>query len=196
MGVDYGAPDGPRAPTALPPKLDSWLERMDATHVGYVLKRFVSGDKAATSKAARIGAITRAISTKAQLDKVIAGLSPLEHTLLWQVKQAGGMLDGWQLVAVALMLNMDPPERLSTSTQIYGRPLSDELPGRGYLVGMLRDGLLLPASTSTLWSGRSYYYDSDPTSVVWADGVIDNPANQPIAAGDTAHYLPFSEWLS
>ena len=34
------------------------------------------------------------------------------------------------------------------------------------------------------------------TSVVWADGVIDNPANQPIAAGDTAHYLPFSEWLS
>ena len=34
------------------------------------------------------------------------------------------------------------------------------------------------------------------TSVVWADGVIDNPANQPIAAGDTAHYLPFSDWLS
>lgn len=34
------------------------------------------------------------------------------------------------------------------------------------------------------------------TSVVWADGVIDNPANQPIAAGDTAHYLPLSEWLS
>ena len=34
------------------------------------------------------------------------------------------------------------------------------------------------------------------TSAVWGDGVVDNPAGQIIRAGDTVHYLPFSELLS
>ena len=34
------------------------------------------------------------------------------------------------------------------------------------------------------------------TSVVWADGVIDNPAGQTIAHGDVVHFWPFSGWLS
>ena len=34
------------------------------------------------------------------------------------------------------------------------------------------------------------------TSVVWGDGVVDNPAGQTIAKGDEVHFLPFSEWLS
>ena len=33
------------------------------------------------------------------------------------------------------------------------------------------------------------------TSVVWGDGVVDNPAGQTIAKGDEVHFLPFSEWL-
>ena len=33
------------------------------------------------------------------------------------------------------------------------------------------------------------------TSCVWADGLVDNPAGQAIAAGDTVSYLPFSELL-
>lgn len=34
------------------------------------------------------------------------------------------------------------------------------------------------------------------TSVVWGDGVIDNPAGQTIAHGDEVHFWPFSGWLS
>ena len=34
------------------------------------------------------------------------------------------------------------------------------------------------------------------TSTVWADGVVDNPAGQAIARGDTVAYLPFAELLA
>ena len=33
------------------------------------------------------------------------------------------------------------------------------------------------------------------TSCAWADGLVDNPADQPIAAGDSVRFLPFSELL-
>jgi molybdopterin molybdotransferase len=31
------------------------------------------------------------------------------------------------------------------------------------------------------------------TSVVWADGLVDNPASRAIARGDSVHFLPLSE---
>ena len=34
------------------------------------------------------------------------------------------------------------------------------------------------------------------TSAVWADGLIDNPASQPITRGDAVRFLPFSELMS
>ena len=34
------------------------------------------------------------------------------------------------------------------------------------------------------------------TSVVWGDGVVDNPAGKTIAHGDLVNFLPFSDWLS
>jgi molybdopterin molybdotransferase len=34
------------------------------------------------------------------------------------------------------------------------------------------------------------------TSAVWADGMVDNPAGQPIAHGDTVQFMPFSALLS
>ena len=34
------------------------------------------------------------------------------------------------------------------------------------------------------------------TSVVWGDGVVDNPAGQAIARGDLVNFLPFSDWLA
>lgn len=34
------------------------------------------------------------------------------------------------------------------------------------------------------------------TSTVWGDGVVDNPAGQVIAQGDTVRYIPFSELLA
>ncbi len=34
------------------------------------------------------------------------------------------------------------------------------------------------------------------TSATWADGLLDNPAGQPIAGGDAVRFLPFSELLS
>ena len=34
------------------------------------------------------------------------------------------------------------------------------------------------------------------TSTVWGDGIVDNPASQPIKAGDTVHFIPFSELLN
>ena len=34
------------------------------------------------------------------------------------------------------------------------------------------------------------------TSVVWGDGVVDNPAEQTIAHGDMLNFWPFSDWLS
>jgi molybdopterin molybdotransferase len=34
------------------------------------------------------------------------------------------------------------------------------------------------------------------TSAVWADGLIDNPAGNPIRSGDTVRFLPYSELLS
>jgi molybdopterin molybdotransferase len=34
------------------------------------------------------------------------------------------------------------------------------------------------------------------TSVVWGDGVVDNPAGQTIARGDLLPFWYFSEWLS
>ena len=34
------------------------------------------------------------------------------------------------------------------------------------------------------------------TSVVWGDGVVDNPAGQTIAKGDTVRYISFAEWLA
>jgi molybdopterin molybdotransferase len=34
------------------------------------------------------------------------------------------------------------------------------------------------------------------TSVVWGDGVVDNPGGQPIAKGDMVSFCSFSEWLS
>jgi molybdopterin molybdotransferase len=33
------------------------------------------------------------------------------------------------------------------------------------------------------------------TSVVWGDGVIDNPSMQAIQHGDWVRYFPFAEWL-
>ena len=33
------------------------------------------------------------------------------------------------------------------------------------------------------------------TSTVWGDGLVDNPPGQTIAAGDTVHFIPFSELL-
>jgi molybdopterin molybdotransferase len=33
------------------------------------------------------------------------------------------------------------------------------------------------------------------TSTVWGDGLVDNPAGQPIRAGDTVRFIPFSELL-
>ena len=34
------------------------------------------------------------------------------------------------------------------------------------------------------------------TSAAWGDGVVDNPAGQTIAAGDTVRFIAFSELLS
>ena len=34
------------------------------------------------------------------------------------------------------------------------------------------------------------------TSAVWGDGVVDNPAGQTIAKGDTVRFISFAEWLS
>ena len=34
------------------------------------------------------------------------------------------------------------------------------------------------------------------TSAAWGDGLVDNPAGQAIARGDTVRFLPFSELLS
>ena len=34
------------------------------------------------------------------------------------------------------------------------------------------------------------------TSVVWGDGVVDNPVGQTIARGDLVNFLPFAEWLA
>ena len=34
------------------------------------------------------------------------------------------------------------------------------------------------------------------TSVVWGDGVVDNPAGHTIARGDSVNFWPFAEWLS
>lgn len=34
------------------------------------------------------------------------------------------------------------------------------------------------------------------TSVVWGDGVVDNPAGQTIAHGDVVNFWPFAEWMS
>ena len=34
------------------------------------------------------------------------------------------------------------------------------------------------------------------TSTAWADGLVDNPPNHPIARGDTVRYLPFTELLA
>lgn len=34
------------------------------------------------------------------------------------------------------------------------------------------------------------------TSVVWGDGVVDNPSGQVVTRGDIVRYIPFSEWLS
>jgi molybdopterin molybdotransferase len=34
------------------------------------------------------------------------------------------------------------------------------------------------------------------TSVVWGDGVVDNPAGQNIVHGDSVNFWPFAEWLS
>ena len=34
------------------------------------------------------------------------------------------------------------------------------------------------------------------TSAVWGDGVVDNPAAQPIRAGESVDYLSFAEWLA
>jgi molybdopterin molybdotransferase len=34
------------------------------------------------------------------------------------------------------------------------------------------------------------------TSAVWADGVVDNPAGQTIAKGDTVQFISFAEWMA
>jgi molybdopterin molybdotransferase len=34
------------------------------------------------------------------------------------------------------------------------------------------------------------------TSVVWGDGVVDNPSGQTIARGDLVNFLPFANWLA
>jgi molybdopterin molybdotransferase len=34
------------------------------------------------------------------------------------------------------------------------------------------------------------------TSVVWGDGLVDNPGGQPIAVGDSLRYVAFSELLA
>jgi len=34
------------------------------------------------------------------------------------------------------------------------------------------------------------------TSVVWGEGVVDNPAGRSIARGDGVDFIPFSDWLA
>jgi molybdopterin molybdotransferase len=33
------------------------------------------------------------------------------------------------------------------------------------------------------------------TSVVWGDGVVDNPGSNAVQSGDLVRFYPFSEWL-
>jgi len=34
------------------------------------------------------------------------------------------------------------------------------------------------------------------TSVVWADGVVDNPPGKVINPGDEVNFIPFTNWMS
>ncbi len=34
------------------------------------------------------------------------------------------------------------------------------------------------------------------TSTVWGDGLVDNPPEHPVRAGDVVHYLPFAALLN
>jgi molybdopterin molybdotransferase len=34
------------------------------------------------------------------------------------------------------------------------------------------------------------------TSTVWADGVVDNPPNNPIRAGDSVRFISLAEWAA
>ncbi|WP_118178911.1 gephyrin-like molybdotransferase Glp [Paraburkholderia phosphatilytica] len=50
-----------------------------------------------------------------------------------------------------------------------------------------------PAGGLDLYSNQS---SAVLTSTVWGDGLIDNPPNHPITAGETVRFIPFSELLN
>ncbi len=141
--------------------LESMLEHMNADQLKQVAKRFNEGanaNRVAESKKA----IRQALSTPAMLDKVVAELSPLERTLLSEVKRRGGAANGWSLIVYAALRGLEPDKRPGTLS-VYKQQLS-RAPGLRYLSVLIRDGLLIPASNVASWFSVYHYYGNQGNS--------------------------------
>ncbi len=147
-----GGADALPADTA---SMDFYLEKMNADQLKCVAKRFnpkANANRVAESK----NVIKKALKKPDAIDKVIAELSPLERTILTELKRRGGEADGWQLIFYAAARGFKPAKSV-TSGSVYKNTLSSD-PGVAFLATLLRDGLVLPASNTASWFSRSYFY--------------------------------------
>ena len=177
--------------------LESMLEHMNADQLKQVAKRFNESANASRVAESR-KAIHQALSKPALLDKVVAELSPLERTLLSEVKRQGGAANGWSLIVYAALRGLEPDKRPGTGS-IYKQQLS-RAPGVGYLGVLIRDGLLIPASNVASWFSVYHLYGSQGSpedDFLYADPKVlaklkDEPplAPQPLALKPLENVTP------
>ncbi len=135
--------------------IDFVFEQMNADQLKLIAKRFnpeANANRVAESK----NAIRKAFKKPEMLDKVIAGLNPLEATVLSELKRRGGKADGWQLIFYAAVRGLKPAKAVA-SCSVYKNTLSSD-PGVAFLATLLRDGLILPVSSRASWFDSNYYY--------------------------------------
>jgi Helicase conserved C-terminal domain len=132
-------------------KLETLFQYWNLADTQRVARRFQRGAKATNTAAAR-KVITDSLTKN--LPDFLASLSLEEHQLLWRVRLAGGVINGWSLVSFAALAGW---VRKGNKSQVYGYR---EMPvGANFLRSFVENGILIPNNTQiNSWSPESRYY--------------------------------------
>jgi hypothetical protein len=166
-------------------KLETLFQYWNLADTQRVARRFQRGAKATNTAAAR-KVITDSLTKN--LPDFLASLSLEEHQLLWRVRLAGGVINGWSLVSFAALAGW---VRKGNKSQVYGYR---EMPvGANFLRSFVENGILIPNNTQiNSWSPESRYYGtpSGNDDLIGADHRILEAITEPPKLEFTDFDLP------
>jgi hypothetical protein len=112
--------------------------------------------------------IRKSLESPKRLKAMVAQLSSLELFSLQIVKRYDGHCSGWELIIQAALCGFKAGT--ATKSKVFKENLVDH-PGVALIAKLLRDGVILPASSEAAWFSR-YRYGASP---VQADEVYVDP---------------------